>query len=71
MTRRPKITTENVYEFLVTYIGENGYPPTVREIQQDMGVEAVSTIQRRLDQLRAEGRITSHPFKSRTIRVVE
>ena len=70
MSRRPKITQDIVMDYLVGFISENGYSPSVREIQLGLDIDAPSTVQRRLRQLEDAGRISRHRFKSRTIRVV-
>ena len=59
-----------VLNYLVVFIAENGYSPTVREICAHFGWSAPSTAHVRLQSLEAQGRITWNPRQSRTVRVV-
>lgn len=53
-------------EFCATY----GYSPTVRELQERLGLRSMGTIHRRLVALRDEGLVEWEPNRYRTIRTV-
>ncbi len=48
-----------------------GYPPTVREIGEAVGLSSSSTVQNHLNTLERKGYIRRDPTKSRTIEVVD
>lgn len=50
---------------------ERGYPPTVREIGDAVGLSSSSSVKFQLDNLYRAGNITWEPKSPRTIRVVE
>ncbi len=49
---------------------QRGYPPTVREIGDAVGLTSTSTVHGHLRRLRRLGRLTMEPDSPRTIRVV-
>ena len=53
--------------FIVEYINENHYAPTVREMQDGLGVSSTSTIKVRLNSLKNKGFITFKQNQPRTI----
>ena len=55
-----------INEFFATY----GYCPTVRELQERLGVRSMGTIHRRLVALRDKGLVAWEPNRYRTIRTV-
>ena len=59
-----------VYMFLIKYIKENGYPPTLEEIADGVGVKAKSTISIRLMELQEDGWIEAKMSSPRAIKVV-
>ncbi|MBD9304198.1 MAG: LexA repressor [Lachnospira sp.] len=59
-----------VYMFLIKYIKENGYPPTLEEIADGVGAKAKSTISIRLMELQEDGWIEVKMSSPRTIKVV-
>lgn len=60
---------ERMYSFIVKYISENGYAPTVREIGQAVDV-AVSRVKHHLMKLEIEGRIKVKDKSPRAIKVI-
>lgn len=60
---------EKVYRFLVKYITDNMYPPTVREIAFGIGLRSESNIPEYLERLKTQGLIDGEPRKSRAIRL--
>lgn len=62
---------KNIYRFIVDYIDENNYPPSVREIGQAAGLSSTSTVHGYLQRLEKRGLIKRDESKSRAITVVE
>lgn len=60
-------TADKVYQFIVDYIQDNGYSPSVRDICKGIGVKSTSTIHNHLTRLQNEGRITYSDGKRRAI----
>lgn len=48
---------------------ETGYPPTVRELGERIGLRSSCTVQRHLETLQRKGYITRNPTKARTIEI--
>lgn len=61
---------ERMYQFIIEYITENGYPPTVKEISASVGLKSVSSVLSHLAKLEAEGRIKIKQYTQRTIKVI-
>lgn len=62
---------ERMYQFILKYIDDMGYSPTVREIGNAVGLKSKSSVYSHLTQLEIEGRIESKPYCPRTIKVIE
>jgi len=60
-------TVELIYNFVVSYIRKEGYPPSVREICAGVGIKSTSTIHAHLRRLQDLGRIEYTPGKRRAI----
>ena len=61
---------DKILQSIITYISEHGYPPTVREIMQAVGLKSTNSAQACLKQMLAEGMIeTDHEGSARAIRV--
>ncbi|NPD30285.1 transcriptional repressor LexA [Eggerthellaceae bacterium zg-1084] len=56
-----------VLDCITSYIGENGYGPTVREICAELNLSSPSTVHVHLGALEAKGYIERNPLKSRSI----
>lgn len=65
-----KQTRKKIYDFIVSYIQENEYPPTVREIGDGTGIKSSSTVYTHLVKLQDMGVISTKEFAPRTIRVL-
>lgn len=65
-----KMTTKQkeVYDFLKNYQGQNGYPPTVREICAEIGFKSPSTAHFHLEGLIASGYIIRESHKTRALK---
>ncbi len=71
MKRQSKERQERILRFLQSYNQENGYPPTVREIGKELGIESTSLVSFYLTQLEKQGLISRDPAISRGIRLTE
>ena len=60
---------EQMYSFIIKYISENGYAPTIRELSQAVGI-AISRVKHHLMKLEIEGRIKTKPNSPRAIKVI-
>ena len=56
--------------FLIRFLKERGYPPTVREIAHHLGLKGPRSPKKRLDALEEKGYIRRKPGKSRAIEVI-
>ncbi len=59
--------TQQTYEFIVSYIERNKYPPTVREICSSLNLDSTSSAVYHLKKLEKEGKITRNGNKNRAI----
>ena len=60
-------TGKSVYDFLVRFITENGYAPSVKEISDGTGIKSTSTVHFHLEMLDKVGKIKVRPRTSRGI----
>src|SRR4249920_2180777 len=56
-----------VYDYVVTYVDAHGYPPTVREIGEAVGLASPSTVHAHLANLERAGLLKRDPTKPRAI----
>ena len=56
-----------IFDFLTTYVDEHGYPPTVREIGEAVGLASPSTVHAHLANLERAGLLKRDPTKPRAI----
>lgn len=61
---------QQVLSFLIRFLRERGYPPTVREIARHFGLKGPRSPKKRLDALEEKGYIRRRPGKSRAIEVM-
>ena len=59
-----------VYEFVVEYADGHGYPPTVREIGEAVGLASPSTVHAHLANLERAGYLRRDPTKPRALELV-
>ncbi len=62
---------KNIYRFIVDYIDENNYPPSVREIGEAAGLSSTSTVHGYLQRLEKRGLIHRDESKSRAISIID
>jgi repressor LexA len=68
--RRARMLTgrqQEIWDFLVDYVDRHGYPPTVREIGQAIGLASPSTVHAHLANLERAGLLKRDPTKPRAL----
>jgi repressor LexA len=71
-TGNPLLTArqQEIWQFLADYVDEHGYPPTVREIGDAVGLASPSTVHAHLANLERAGLLRRDPTKPRAIDLV-
>ena len=59
-----------IWDFVVRYVDEHGYPPTVREIGEAVGLASPSTVHAHLANLERAGLLKRDPTKPRALELV-
>ena len=59
-----------IWDFLVDYVDQHGYPPTVREIGEAVGLASPSTVHAHLANLERAGLLKRDPTKPRALELV-
>jgi repressor LexA len=59
-----------IFDFVVSYADEHGYPPTVREIGESVGLASPSTVHAHLANLERAGYLRRDPTKPRALEVL-
>jgi repressor LexA len=59
-----------IWDFLATYVDAHGYPPTVREIGEAVGLASPSTVHAHLANLERAGLLKRDPTKPRALELV-
>ena len=61
---------QEIWDFLVDYVDQHGYPPTVREIGDAVGLASPSTVHAHLANLERAGLLKRDPTKPRAVELV-
>ena len=61
---------QEIWTFLVEYVDRHGYPPTVREIGEAVGLASPSTVHAHLANLERAGLLRRDPTKPRALELV-
>jgi repressor LexA len=61
---------QEIWDFLVDYVDRHGYPPTVREIGEAVGLASPSTVHAHLANLERAGLLKRDPTKPRAVELV-
>ena len=73
MARKNKTAPERcaeIYKYIKEFLMKKGYPPSVREIGEKVGLSSSSTVHSYLHMLEADGKIHRDPTKPRAIELV-
>ncbi len=60
---------QDIYNYIETFIDENNFPPSVREIGEKFSIKSTSTVHYYLEKLRASGMIKQEGNKKRSVSV--
>ena len=69
MTKQDQQRAERILEFIRDRISERGYPPTVREIAQAVGLASTSAVHHHLLKLEREGKLQKDATRSRALTI--
>ena len=61
---------QEIWQFLVDYVDRHGYPPTVREIGEAVGLASPSTVHAHLANLERAGLLKRDPTKPRALDLI-
>jgi repressor LexA len=61
---------QEIWDFLVEYVDAHGYPPTVREIGEKVGLASPSTVHAHLANLERAGLLRRDPTKPRALELI-
>jgi repressor LexA len=61
---------QEIWDFLVDYVDRHGYPPTVREIGEKVGLASPSTVHAHLANLERTGYLRRDPTKPRALELI-
>ena len=61
---------QEIWDFLVDYVDQHGYPPTVREIGEAVGLASPSTVHAHLANLERAGLLRRDPTKPRALELL-
>jgi repressor LexA len=61
---------QQIWNFLVEYVDRHGYPPTVREIGEEVGLASPSTVHAHLANLERAGLLRRDPTKPRALELL-
>ena len=73
MARKNKTAPERcaeIYKYIREFLMKKGYPPSVREIGEKVGLSSSSTVHSYLHMLEADGKIHRDPTKPRAIEII-
>jgi repressor LexA len=73
MARKKKLTQrqKGILDFIAVYVRENGYPPTIREIGDAVGITSTSVVNYNLNRLAERGYLIRQRDVSRGLRLVD
>jgi repressor LexA len=61
---------QEIWNFLIEYVDRHGYPPTVREIGEQVGLASPSTVHAHLANLERAGLLRRDPTKPRALELI-
>ncbi|MGE5380223.1 MAG: transcriptional repressor LexA [Methylocystaceae bacterium] len=71
MAERLNERLQSIFDFIRQEVSRKGYPPSVREIGEAVGLRSTSTVHSHLNRLEELGYIRRDPSKTRAIELVE
>jgi repressor LexA len=67
MTKQDQQRAERILDYIRETIDERGYPPSVREIAEAVGLASTSAVHHHLTKLEKEGRLQKEATRSRAL----
>ena len=67
---RGNVTRKDMLDFIIRFITEHGYSPSVREIKEGVYIGSTANVCNHLRALERQGKITMQPGQPRTIAVI-
>ena len=67
--KKGDLRLQEIYDFIQTFIDDNSYPPSVREIGEKFAIKSTSTVHYYLEKLRTKGLIYQDGNKKRAVTV--
>jgi repressor LexA len=61
---------QQIWNYLIEYVDDHGYPPTVREIGEEVGLASPSTVHAHLANLERAGLLRRDPTKPRALELL-
>ena len=62
---------QRIFDFIKSYINENGFPPAIREIGRALDIKSTSTVHLYLNKLSEKGYIVKQNLKTRALKIAE
>ena len=69
--KKGDIRLQEIYSYLKSFIDDNGFPPSVREIGEKFSIKSTSTVHYYLEKLREQGLISQDGNKKRAFTVTQ
>ncbi len=69
--KKGDIRLESIYNYIKSFIDDNGFPPSVREIAEKFSIKSTSTVHYYLEKLRERGLISQGDNKKRAFTVTQ
>lgn len=69
LKRERESIRDKIYNYIVCFSDENGFPPSVRQIAEYFGIKSTSTVAYHLDKLKEAGKISNVPNQKRALAV--
>ncbi|MBQ6921709.1 MAG: transcriptional repressor LexA [Clostridia bacterium] len=57
----------NVYNFIVSYTADNGFPPAIREVCDKLNIKSTATAYSYIEKLKSQGLLDKTPLKKRSL----
>ena len=61
----------NVFEYIKDFVNKNNYPPTVKQIAEELKYNEVTEVKPAIDELVKKGKLKIEPSKGRRIKIIE
>lgn len=70
-TEQGEKTRKKIYKYLIDYVKEYGYAPSVREIAEGVGLKSTASVHNQLSKLEEEGKIKMRgDYSPRAIKIL-